>query len=53
MSLADEGLAREPRWEKDEYVDMQYSMQEFVTEITPDSDVMNDIDLKGLIFSLY
>lgn len=53
MSLADEGLALEAPWTKKEYVDMKFSFQEFVTEIHPDSDVMNDLDLRGLIFSLY
>ena len=53
MSLADEGLALEAPWTKKEYVDMKFSFQEFVTEVHPDSDVMNDLDLRGLIFSLY
>ncbi len=53
LTLSDEGLAREKPWVKSEYVVDLYYMQEFSTEIKPDSSVLTNSDLKGLIFTLF
>lgn len=53
LSLSDEGLAREKPWVKTEYVIDLYYMQEFVTDIKPDSSILSNSDLKGLIFTLF
>lgn len=53
LSLSDEGLAREKPWTKTEYVNDLYYMQELVTEIKPDSTILSNSDLQGLIFTLF
>lgn len=53
MSLADNGLQLERPWVKKEYVDTNFFMQEFVTEIRPDATIYTKTDLMGLIHSLY
>lgn len=53
LSLSDEGLARAAHYTKSEYVNLLYCYEEFVTPIHPDASIVNAVDIKGLVFSLY
>lgn len=53
MSLADEGLALQPKYKIPEYDNINHLMQEFITDIKPDSGHSQHVDIRGLIYSVH
>ena len=53
LSLADEGLALQPKYKIPEYEDINHLMQEFITEVKPDAGHSQHVDIRGLIYSVH
>ena len=53
MTLADEGLALQPKYKIPEYESTNHLMQEFVTDVKPDAGHSQHVDIRGLIYSVH
>ena len=53
MSLADEGLALQPKYKIPEYENTHHLMQEFITTVKPDAGHSQHVDIRGLIYSVH
>ena len=53
LSMEDDDLALEKKWDKKEYVEKLSFFEELETEVTPEVDFNSFPAAKGLIFSLY
>ena len=53
LSMTDEGLNCQDKWNKEEFVDKLTYFKEFTSEILPDVAVMENRSFRGLVFSVY
>lgn len=53
LSMTDEALAREDPWIKQEYMENLVFRKEFYTNVLPDAPVVENLDFRGMLFSIY
>jgi hypothetical protein len=46
-------LRQQPLWVKSEFVDKLTFAKEFLLDIEPDADVLNDVNCRGLVMSTF